>query len=327
MKRETQISILKELMRQLDEKVNVDAGVQYRNPASSYTCKDLAAKEWKNFFQNHPQIIGLSGDLPQPDSFLTIEDFGVPVLATRDKNGEFHAFLNGCSHRGVQVASEPRGQANRFMCPFHNWTYSNRGDLINIPRSRDFGDIDKSCHGLVELPAEEKYGLLVVHPNPQGSFEIDALLGDLAPEIAGWNFASLVYHTESVLDNQLNWKLANDTFGETYHFSRLHKNTLGNIFHGDALAYEEFGRNHRFVFATKNIENLKGIPEEDWQYGENASWLYYLFPNVQLGGGGHDANLIKIYPDPNNPGRSITKVNHYFSQEFIDYVAEVPDDG
>ena len=71
----------------------------------------------------------------------------------------------------------------------------------------------------------------------------------------------------------------------------------------------------------------QGIPEEDWQYGENASWLYYLFPNVQLGGGGHDANLIKIYPDPHNPGRSITKVNHYFSQEFIDYVAEVPDDG
>ena len=134
MKRETQISILKELMRQLDEKVNVDAGVQYLNPASSYTCKDLAAKEWENFFQNHPQIIGLSGDLPIPDSFLTIEDFVVPVLATRDKNGEFHAFLNGCRHRGVQVASEPRGQANRFMCPFHNWTYSNRGDLINIPR-------------------------------------------------------------------------------------------------------------------------------------------------------------------------------------------------
>ena len=327
MKREKQISILKELMRQLDEKVNVDAGVQYRNPASSYTCKELAAKEWKTFFQNHPQIIGLSGDLPEPGSYLTIEDFGVPVLATRDNDGQFHAFLNGCRHRGVQVASEPRGKAHKFMCPFHNWTYSNQGNLVNIPRSKDFGDIDKSCHGLVELPAQEKHGLLVVHPNPEGGFEIDDLLGDLAPEIAGWNFDSLVYHTESVLDNQLNWKLANDTFGETYHFSRLHKNTLGHIFHGDALAYEEYGRNHRFVFATKNIETLKGIPEEDWQYGENASWLYYLFPNVQLGGGGHDANLIKIYPDPNNPGRSITKVNHYFSQEFIDYVAQVPDDG
>ena len=33
MKREKQITILKELMRQLDEKVNVDAGVQYRNQA------------------------------------------------------------------------------------------------------------------------------------------------------------------------------------------------------------------------------------------------------------------------------------------------------
>ena len=78
MKHELQVSLLKDLLCQLDEQVNVDAGVQLKNPTSSYTCPDLAQKEWAAFFRNYPQLIGLSGDLPKPGSYVTTEDFGVP---------------------------------------------------------------------------------------------------------------------------------------------------------------------------------------------------------------------------------------------------------
>ena len=64
-----QVSILKELMQQLDDGKNVDAGVQYKNPTASYVCPDMATKEFDTFFQNHAQLIGLSGDLPEPRSF------------------------------------------------------------------------------------------------------------------------------------------------------------------------------------------------------------------------------------------------------------------
>ena len=37
--------------------------------------------------------------------------------------------------------------------------------------------------------------------------------------------------------------------------------------------------------------------------------------------------LDKDLSGPQQPWPIYTKVNHYFSQEFIDYVAEVPDDG
>ena len=69
MKQETQVEILKELMRQVDEGKNIDAGVQYRMPMTSYVCPEIAAKEWDMFFQNHPQLIGLSGELPEPVAF------------------------------------------------------------------------------------------------------------------------------------------------------------------------------------------------------------------------------------------------------------------
>ncbi len=306
-----QVGLLKELMRQLDERVNADAGVILRNPTSAYTCPELAAREWQQFFQGHPQLIGLTGDLPEPGSFMTVEDFGVPILATRDSDGSFHAFVNACRHRGVRVVNEGRGKAIRFRCPFHNWTYSNKGKLIGIPQEDHFGAVDKSSRGLIELPAFEHSGLLWVHPKPEGNLQIDDLLGALAPEIAHWDFGRMVFVGESVIDMKLNWKLANDTFGETYHFQKLHKNTLGQLFHGDVLAYEKFGRNHRFVFANKAIDDLRELPEEDWQLTHGAGLLYYLFPNIQFNLGRGTVNLIRIYSDGANPGRSITERNQF----------------
>ena len=318
MRQETRIEIIAELMRQLDERVNVDAGVQYRNPASAYTCPELAEREWETFFKNHPQLIGLSGDLPRPGSFLTVDDFGIPLLATRDADGQFRAFVNACRHRGVRVAQAQRGEAVRFMCPFHNWTYSNKGDLLAIPRETDFGAIDKSCHGLRELPAQERYGQLWVHPVPGGHLDVDELLGDLGPEIQDWHYDSLIYIGESVLKNALNWKLANDTFGETYHFQRLHKDTLGQLFYGDALHYTKFARNHRFVWATRGMDRQRNLPPEQWSYDEATGMLYFLFPNIQLSTSSHSASVIKIYPDKTNPGRSVTRVSHYVSRKMLD---------
>jgi hypothetical protein len=104
MKRETELSILKELMLQLDEKRNVDAGVLLRNPTSVYTCPEIAARERELLFRRHPQLIALSGSLPKPGSYLTVDDFGVPVLATRDAEGRFRAFVNACRHRGARLA-------------------------------------------------------------------------------------------------------------------------------------------------------------------------------------------------------------------------------
>jgi len=314
----TEVRILRELFRQLDNDVNVDAGVQMRIPTTAYTCPDLAEREWNAFFRSHPQMIGLSGDLPGPGTFLTVDNFGVSVLATRGEDGEFRAFLNACRHRGVQVASEERGDATRFKCPFHHWTYSSKGELLGVPRQKDFGNVDRACHGLVSLPAQERSGLLWVHPEPTGTLDLDEQLGELNDEIAGWQMGQLVYRGESVMDMALNWKLANDTFGETYHFSRLHTNTLGRLLVGDALSYEVFGRNHRFVFPFKGIDELRGKPEEEWRINRAASVFYFLFPNIQVNVGPRHANVVRIYPDKRNPGRSISRIGHYFNRADIE---------
>ncbi len=165
MERQEQVRLLKEVMTRLDEGTNVDAGGIRRNPTWVYTCPDLAKREWETFYRDYPQVIGLTGDLPEPGSFITSNDFGVPVLATRDKDGHFRAFVNVCRHRGVLLESDAQGKRRRFTCPFHAWTYSSEGELVSIPMEDHFGKIDKHCHGLVPLPAVERHGFLWVHPN------------------------------------------------------------------------------------------------------------------------------------------------------------------
>ena len=99
-----QVRVIKGLLNHLDNKTNVKAEGMIKNPADTYTSEDRFQNEWNNFFLEHPQIIGLSGDLPSKGSFMTTDDFGVPILATRDANGEFKCFVNVCTHRGVTVS-------------------------------------------------------------------------------------------------------------------------------------------------------------------------------------------------------------------------------
>ena len=95
--------------------------------------------------------------------------------------------------------------------------------------------------GLVELPAVEQSGLLWVHPNPQGTLNVDELLGGLAAEFPSFGMETQQVVGNTTIEKKLNWKLANDTFGETYHFGKLHKDTLGRLYYGNNLHFEEFG--------------------------------------------------------------------------------------
>ena len=82
MKREDQLNQLKELIKQLEDGSVVDAGGIIKVPAETYTSEDRFQQEWDVFFKNHAQIIGASADLPEPGSFFTLNDFGIPILAT-----------------------------------------------------------------------------------------------------------------------------------------------------------------------------------------------------------------------------------------------------
>lgn len=310
------IRVIEGLLSHIDNDTNVDAGVQLKNPVSGYTSSEIAGQEWQQFFQDYPHLLGLSADLPEAGSFMTSVDLGKPILATRDEKGQFHAFLNVCRHRGTVVESEERGKKNTFHCPFHAWGYNTQGDLIAVPKEDHFGAVDKSCNGLVKLPAEERWGLLWVHPNPQGELDLDDQLGDLGAELGSWDLGKHRFQSHTTFSHAMNWKLAIDTFGETYHFNALHKDTLAQDFYGNAQIYDRYKRNHRMMLCMKNIDTLREVDKQDWNVLHGALPVYYIFPNIQLIMGLSGPTLVRVYPQKDNPHESFSRVSFYLDESY-----------
>jgi phenylpropionate dioxygenase-like ring-hydroxylating dioxygenase large terminal subunit len=319
LRREEQVRVIEGLMKHLDEGTNVDAGRQLRNPMSSYTCPEMAAREWEQFFQGYPHVLGLSGDLPEPRSFFTNEDLDKPILCTRADDGRFRAFLNVCRHRGTLLEDEVSGKKKNFQCPFHNWTYDHEGKLIGVPKESHFGDVDRACNGLVALPAEERHGLLWVSPDPDVKIDLDALLGEeLDAELASWQLERCKRHGGVRYDHPMNWKLAIDTFGETYHFNALHRNTLANDFYGNVQMYDTYGRNHRMALCMKAIDGMRTKPKDEWNVLQAALPVYYLFPNIQLIVGGAGPTIVRVYPKGPDPHQSYSQIAFYMDPQVLE---------
>lgn len=319
MNHETQVRLIEGLISHLDSGTNADAGGHLHNPTSVYVDPALAAREWDVFFRNHPQVIGLSGDLVEPGQYMTINDFGVPIIASRDADGTFVAMVNACRHRGALVVEDERGTARRFTCRFHNWSYDNSGALVGVPKREHFGDFDMSCSGLIRLPAVEKYGLLWVHPLPDGEIDpVELLTPELASELETWDLGAMRPDGRMQFDVNCNWKLAIDTFGETYHFPSLHQNTINLGFHGNVSSHEKFGRNHRFLLCRRGIDHVRTLPREQWRITEAATPAYWLFPNIQLLPTDFGAFFIRICPDPANPAHHISRITVFFRTESSD---------
>ena len=323
MQNEEQVRVLKGLINYLETGTNVDAAGIMQTPTDTYTSEERFSEEWNKFFRDYPQIIGMTGDLAEPGTFFTREDFGIPLLATRDEKGKFRAFANVCAHRGVVVENEKKGKKTKFSCPFHGWTYDNSGKLIGFPKPDHFGDIDKTCYGLTELPCMEQYGFLWVHPNPKGEIDLNNLFGSkLMEEFETWGFQNLILTNEEEYETEMNWKLAIDTFGETYHFSTLHRNTLFNTFHANVQMFDTFERNARLTLCLREIDNMKKDPEENWHICRGAFPVYFLFPNTILNVSDTGIILVREYPLDMSPHRSVSKVSFYFWPKVIDYLKE-----
>ena len=317
MEKTEQILQIKKLLHRLDTGTTVDAGEIYENQTSNYTDKNLAGREWKTFFCDTPQLVGLSGDLSTNYSFLTIQELGTPILAVRDGQGQFHAYVNACRHRGVVVEEEKRGISKRFTCQFHRWTYDANGTLVGLPKQEHFGELETEEFGLLELPSEERDGLLWVHPDPDGQIDLENLLTPkLLSELETWNLQELDFLGSDTYDVACSWKLAMDTFGETYHFSSLHEMTLYNAFHGNVQCYDTFGNNHRMLLCRRDIDEMRRLPEVEWEITTAALPVYWLFPNIQLMPSKEGLYLVRAYPDPDDPGKHRSLISFYLRPEF-----------
>lgn len=279
------------------------APAERRQPALAYASQERFERE-RELVLRSPQLVGYRSELPAPGSFCTKTVMDTSVLLTRGQDGRVRAFQNVCAHRQAPVASGC-GQAERFTCPYHSWTYNAEGAFVGGPGREGFPTSMTGAR-LTELPAAEHSGFLWVGLQPDGGpLDMEAHLGALGPELESWNVADWASVGEKVLDFPINWKLALDTFAENYHFGTVHRDTFGVFTRSNCALFDSFGPHHRLVFPMKHITDLADKPEEEWKPLDNLVVIYALFPNIVLSITVVNGEVFRVYPG-SGPGHSVT---------------------
>ena len=276
------IAIARALLDLLDGKTTTRADRAVEIDAARYVDPERFAHERRRLFLEYPQVVGLSCDLPEPGSWSTQDVAGVPVLLVRGEDGVFRAFINACRHRGARVA-EGCGRGAGFVCPWHSWTYDDRGRLVGLPDRASFESLRLDHRSLTALCAHERYGLLLVLPTPGRSFDPEDVLRGIGPQIESFGIGAMHRVDTREIRIPANWKLTVDTGLEVYHVAFLHKDTVGPRTIGNTQTFETFGLHQRMAIPLTSILALHDLPERDWgDPMQHFQLVHHLFPATGL---------------------------------------------
>ncbi|MEL7447073.1 MAG: aromatic ring-hydroxylating dioxygenase subunit alpha [Pseudomonadota bacterium] len=276
-----------------------------RIPAAAYTDPELFELEKAKIFRRLPLMVAPSCEIPEPGDFKTMDICGVPLLLSRQKDGSVTAFLNMCTHRGNPLASGT-GNASRFTCGYHGWTFKQEGDLIGVASPKDFGTIDKAAHCLKRFPVYESAGLIWVTLDPKSELAIPDYLCGYDSLLAAFGFEDWTLFAQRTLSGP-NWKTAYDGYLDFYHLPVLHKDTFGADFFNRANYFfwgphQRLSSPSKFAQKTGSDEQLDLTQMTDDELPDDAllQGVWTIFPHISIasfyGGGQRGAMISQLFP-------------------------------
>lgn len=210
----------------VDPATLVDAAEGASSP-QIFVDSEIYRRELLRIFGTQWLFVAHESEIRRPGDFVTRFMGSDPVIVVRGADGVVRVLLNVCRHRGRWLCSQEMGQAASFMCPYHGWTYSATGELIDVPFFDVYqGQLDPAALGLhPALRVESYHGLIFANWGQEGAslreylgpltWVLDLLFGRTAGmEVVGPPVKGIV---------NANWKLAAATFaGNGHHIFTPH---------------------------------------------------------------------------------------------------------
>ena len=196
-------------------------------PPWVYTDAAFRAAEEKYVLRREWHSLGRVEELPEVGDYFTKELLGEPLIVVRAADGEIQTLSAVCRHRGAVIATD-RGNANKFVCPYHAWAYDTSGRLMGAPMMEGNAGFDKKQCALPQVRTEIWQGWIFVNFDPDAE-PLAPRLTELDEILAPYGIPDLVSATEPlVYEQHYNWKLLTDNW-ENYHGIGTHANSLLTI--------------------------------------------------------------------------------------------------
>ncbi|HZA52535.1 MAG TPA: SRPBCC family protein [Myxococcaceae bacterium] len=285
-----------------------------RVPSWVYSDPELFRREMEVIFAGATySYVGLEAEIPKPGDFRGSVIGDKPVIFTRDRDGEVNVLVNRCAHHGVKLCYRERGTVNELICPYHQWTYDLRGNLIGVPFRRGVKkqggmppDFKLEEHGLQKLKVQVRRGVIF------GSFDQNTpslehylgplMLGYFDRVFDGRKLRVLGYERQRI---RANWKIKFENIKDPYHASLLHVFLVSfGLFRADTPSKVEMDPTglHAILAAQRG---------EQKRTGETAD-IRQLSENLQL----QNPELLQVHPEWASKG-SETVVMHTFFPNLI----------
>ncbi|MFT5418282.1 MAG: hypothetical protein ACI915_004633 [Gammaproteobacteria bacterium] len=323
MRRDVYEAIAQQLLEHAKSRTTDSTGAVKAVPVAHYRDRSRWLAEVQKVFKEMPVLVALSCELKNAADYKAVEIVGVPLLRIRGEDGKVRTFLNVCRHRGAHVAEPGHGNRRRFLCPYHSWTYDQRGCLVSILDEAKFGSVDPSRRQLVELYTREVSGVIFACLTPGLSFDIEAFLGEMLDELDSYHLDTWNLLGQNIIHGP-NWKIAMDGYIEFYHITSLHPDTLGTMVTNNVMACATFGEysfgpHQRIAAPSSDIIERLNKPVSEWETGEAVLDVKLVFPNnsfaITSGNPLSPAGgmLSQVFPGA-SPDTSITIQNHIYRE-------------
>ena len=210
---------------------DTETGV-FRCRRDIFTDPDLFELEMKHIWEGNWIYLAHESQIPNNNDYITGYIGRQPIVISRDRKGELHAFLNACSHRGAMICRHRRGNKSTYTCPFHGWTFNNTGKLLKAKDPEGAGypaNFNKNgSHDLTKVARFENYrgflfgslnaDVLSLEEHLGEAKKIIDLIVDQSPE----GLEVLRGNSSYIYDG--NWKLQTENGADGYHVSSVHWN-------------------------------------------------------------------------------------------------------
>ena len=221
-----------------EQRISWHANGSSRVPFQAYTDTEIYRRELDRlFYRAHWCYVALAAEIPKPGDFKRTFVGERQVIVVRDLDGSINVVENHCAHRGVAFCEENFGNRKDFVCPYHQWNYDLKGNLIGLPFMRGVrertadgvrvnggmpSDFNKANHGLTKLKVAVKNGVVFASFD-HGVEDFDSYLGEVKPwferTFDGRELTILGYSRQRIPGN---WKLMMENIKDPYHPGLLH---------------------------------------------------------------------------------------------------------